>query len=320
MSPERESYWVTYLNPFRIIKHIDESINFSLDEINHATYNHSILCRMIGKISSVYRGVDVEYIVCGDGALAISRKDTSFSSNDLLVIYNDFLCKLLIGGIYVEAVDNKDITTGSLHGKNMLWPVNFGESASSNMHARVRMKLANNMETILLDGASKSSKSIDELSQLFCKGSEMLSPIKNLSTFYLIHGVTEIMHNNWSSAVSNLWIVTEQIIDYLWLNSFLKDKQRDPEIPSRIKSLQEDNRTYSTSVKQEILYQVGIISKEIYSCLYSVRKARNKLVHEGKMVSKEDAMNLYGVTDQLLQIATGQLNSEILPEALPKVY
>lgn len=313
MDRETETYWVTYLNPFRIIKHKNETIQFSLDEINHTTYDQSVLCRIIGRITSVLQGINVEYIICGDGALAISRKN-SFTSNDLLVIYNDFLCKLLIGGIYVEAIDNKDITTGSLYGKNMLWPVQFGESVSSNMHARVRMKLANQMETIFLNRASDNSKSIDDLSQTFDKGDKMLSSIKNLSTFYLISGVTEMMHRNWSSAVSNLWIVMEQIIDYLWLNSFLKDKQRDPEIPSRIKSLQHDNRTYSTSVKQEILYQVGIISKEVYYFLYSVRKARNKLVHEGKMVSEKDAMNLYGATDQLLQIATGQLNSEILPK------
>lgn len=318
MKQEIDSFWVTYLNPFRIIKHENETINFSLEEINHVTYDHSLLCRMIGTIPSVFQGVDVEYIVCGDGALAISRKNTSLTSNDLLVLYNDFLCKLLIGGVYVEAVDNKDITTGSLHGENMLWPVNFGESASSNMHARVRMKLANNMETIFLDGASTDAISIDELSQMFNKGDKMLSPIKNLSTFYLIFGITEMRHRNWSSAASNLWIVTEQIIDYLWLSLFLKDKQRDPGIPSRIKSLQQDNRTYSVSVKQEILYQIGIISKEIYSRLYSGRKARNKLVHEGKLVSEEDAMNLYSATDELLQIATGQLNTKILPQIFKK--
>lgn len=284
---------------------------------NSITYDSSILCRMIGTIVSIFQGAKVEYIICGDGAIAISRKNTSFTSNDLLLIYNDFLCKLLIGGIYVEAIDNKDIDIGNLHGKNMLWPVGFGESASSNMHARVRMKLANNMETILLDGASNTAKSIDDLSQVFRKGNEMISQIKNLSTFYLIFGVTEMMHKNWSAAVSNLWIVTEQIIDFLWLNFFLTDKQRDPEIPSRIKSLQQDNRTYSTSVKQEILYQTGIISKEIYSNLYSVRKARNKLVHEGKMVSEEDATDLYNATNKLLQIATGQLGSEILPKVFP---
>lgn len=216
---ENETYWVTYLNPFRIIKHTNESIKFSLDEINYVTYDSSILCRMIG--------------------------------------------------------------------------------------------------TILLDGASNTAKSIDDLSQVFRKGNEMISQIKNLSTFYLIFGVTEMMHKNWSAAVSNLWIVTEQIIDFLWLNFFLTDKQRDPEIPSRIKSLQQDNRTYSTSVKQEILYQTGIISKEIYSNLYSVRKARNKLVHEGKMVSEEDATDLYNATNKLLQIATGQLGSEILPKVFP---
>ena len=46
------------------------------------------------------------------------------------------------------------------------------------------MKLANNMETILLDGASNTAKSIDDLSQVFRKGNEMISQIKNLSTFH----------------------------------------------------------------------------------------------------------------------------------------
>ena len=104
---------MTYLNPFRIIKHTNESIKFSLDEINYVTYDSSILCRMIGTIVSIFQGAKVEYIICGDGAIAISRKNTSFTSNDLLLIYNDFLCKLLIGGIYVEAIDNKDIDIGN---------------------------------------------------------------------------------------------------------------------------------------------------------------------------------------------------------------
>lgn len=48
-----------------------------------------------------------------------------------------------------------------------------------------------------------------------------------------------------------------------------------------------------------------------------MRKARNKLVHEGKMVSEEDATDLYNATNKLLQIATGQLGSEILPKVFP---
>lgn len=78
---ENETYWVTYLNPFRIIKHTNESIKFSLDEINYVTYDSSILCRMIGTIVSIFQGAKVEYIICGDGAIAISRKNTSFTSN-----------------------------------------------------------------------------------------------------------------------------------------------------------------------------------------------------------------------------------------------
>lgn len=318
MDNERTSYWITYLSPIRLIKHEEENISFSLDEINSCSYDNRLLCRIVGSITSTFQNIKIDYIICGDGALAINCENTLFSSNDLLLLYNDFLCKLLIGGLYVEAVNNRDITTGSLHGKNMIWPVNFGESMCSNMHARLRMKLANNMESIFLDGACANAKNLNELSEIFNKGRNAIEPIFNLSTYYLISGVTEMMHNNWSSAVSSLWIVIEQIIDFLWLNVFLADETRNPDIPSRIKSLQQDNRTYSASVKQEILYQVGIISKEIYSSIYCVRKARNKLVHEGKMVSEEDALSLYNAVNSLLQIATKQLHIEILPKILVK--
>lgn len=316
MNLKDEIYSVTYLNPYRIIKNKDETIEYSLDEINSGKYNYSILCRIIGTIKSTYQGVEIEYVLCGDGAIAISMKNAVFTSNDLLLIYNDFLCKLMIGGIYVEAVDNKDITSGKLYREKAIWPVNFGESASSQMHARIRMYLANNIETICLIGAAEKAINIEEISSIFNKGNEIIGQIKNLSTYYLIFGVTEMMHMNWSAALSNLWIVTEQLIDYLWINFFLNNKERDPQIPSRIRSLQQDNRTYSTSVKQEILYQTEVISREIYSSLYSVRRSRNKLVHEGIMVSKEDAMELYDVTNCLLQIATFQKNTEILPKLL----
>lgn len=44
--------------------------------------------------------------------------------------------------------------------------------------------------------------------------------------FYLIFGVTEMMHKNWSAAVSNLWIVTEQIIDFTSLTLYYTVSER----------------------------------------------------------------------------------------------
>lgn len=314
MEQKGESCWVTYISPMRLVEREGEKITISLYEINNCTYDQALLCRIVGSLHLIYKNTDIKLDVCGDGALAIKCDSAAFTSNDLLLLYNDFLCKLLIGGIYVEAVNMRNLTTGSLHENNMLWPVNFGESLSSNMHARVRMKLANNMESIFLDGACSNSKSIKELASAFIVGGKTLEPISNLSTYYLISGITEMMHKSWSSSVSNLWIVIEQLTDFLWIHFFLTDSAKDPGIPARIKSLQQDNRTFCAAVKQEILYQVGIISKETYSCIYSVRKARNKLVHEGTLITEDDAVRVYNAVNSLLQISIKSAKFEELPK------
>lgn len=306
-------FWITYLYPMRLIVLQGEKVQFSLDEINNCTYNNALLCRIVGSLSNDFGGNLIRYSVCGDGALVINEKIANFTTDDLLLNFNDLLCKILLGGIYVESITSKDLVTGSLHEKNMIWPVNFGDSLSSNMHARIRMKLANNMESIMLDGASSNAKTISELEYALSTGKQMISRLNNISTFYLITGVTEFMYGNWSSAVSNLWIIVEQMTDYLWLYEFLTDTTKNPEIPTRLSSLRQDNRTYSISVKQEILFQIGIISADLYSDLYMIRKARNKLVHDGYMLGEDVATKLYNAVNTLLQIGTKQLTESILP-------
>lgn len=236
------------------------------------------------------------------------------SINDLILIYNNLLCSILLGGIYVEAIDSKDIVSGSLHNSNMIWPVNLGESLSANMHGRLRMKLSNNMESIFLMGACDNSKSVRELHDAVNHGNHLLKMVPNLSPYYLIHGISELSHRNWSSATSSLWINAEQLTDFIWLNIFLTDPQKNPAIPTRLKTMQQDHRTYSASVKQEILYQVGILPEDVYANLYTVRKVRNKLVHEGKMVAQADALQLYYVVNELFKIAIHDNSNELLPK------
>lgn len=68
--------------------------------------------------------------------------------------------------------------------------------------------------------------------------------------------------------------------------------------------MKEDNRTWSASVKQEILYQRGLLSEQIINKLYPARKARNKLVHEGKKVSESVAVGILETVKALIEQAT----------------
>lgn len=301
----KQSVLITYMYPMRMIHKEDEIISFTLDELNHCTYNHGLLCRIIGNITNEYNGKSIEYLVCGDGAFCVNDSCCNLNQNDLLLHFNDLFCKIHFGGINVEAIDSKDLTDGSFHEEKMIWPVNFGHSVNSNMHGRLRMKLANSMETIFLDGAAKDGKTINQLIAALETGNLIFSKLHNLSTYYLLTGITEYSYENWSSAVANLWIVVEQITDYLWNEKFLSNSNLQPDIPGRISSMKQDNRTFSASVKQEILYQTKLLPENTFKNIFSVRKARNKLVHEGKMIEEKEATLLYKSVHELISIASG---------------
>ena len=184
--------WVTYLYPMRLITPDTKKISFSLDEINSCTYDHSLLCRLIGTVENTFRGVPVRFIVCGDGAIAI-ESNFSLSLNDLLL---HFMCKLLLGGLNVESISSKDITTGYLHGEKALWPVNFGNSHNTHLHGCIRMKLSNSFDAIMLDSAASNSITFDELKEKLLLGCNIVERIPNLSTYHLITGISEMKYNN----------------------------------------------------------------------------------------------------------------------------
>ena len=79
-----------------------------------------------------------------------------------------------------------------------------------------------------------------------------------------------------SESLIDSWIVCEQAINHLWKNylSTIKDT-------SRIKRLN-DSRTYSASVRTEILHSIGKIPTPIYEELNKARKNRNDLAHGAK--------------------------------------
>ncbi|RAU82466.1 hypothetical protein [Pontibacter arcticus] len=296
--------WVTYLTPFTlIVPDNEEPLKVELEEINSNTYNHGKLCKIVS--SSPIDSFDFDLIICYDGALAIPKFSTFSEKEKAVDFFNNLFCKILLGGIYCEAVDRRDIVNGKLHKQSFIWPVDFGNSASTHLHSKLRMKVASNMDSIILSNPNYIT--VSEFHKTIGAGNNILSKINNLTPKFLVRGVTEITYRNWDLVLSNLWITVEQLIDFVWNNFYLIDTKYHPKDPisGRIKSLKNDSRTWSTSVKQEIMYQNGILDEGIISKLYPARQARNKLVHEGKGVSQQIALDLYTAVQLLLKKASG---------------
>ncbi|MCW3161143.1 hypothetical protein [Chryseobacterium oryctis] len=292
--------WVAFLHPYTFIIPDDEKPwEISLEQINNLTYNNGNLIRIVCKIT--IPNSELPCLVCYDGAIAIPKNKNFKLKENAIIYFSEFFTKLILADFYIEGLDQKDIVSGNLDNNWAIWPTSLGSSYISSLHSKIRMKETSNIDTILL-----SSPRILKVSELNAKlniGEQILSKIKNLSPIFLLRGFTEYQYKNWDLVLSNLWITIEQLIDSLWENKFINIEKNNPNTPisNRLKSLKEDNRTWSMSVKLELLFQKRILNEEIYSKLTDCRKVRNKLVHDGKKVEKETAEKIIDIVFYLLK-------------------
>lgn len=301
----KERVYVTYLYPIQFIVHDNEQIDFPIEEINSLSYNHTLLHRIIGTINNTFEGSAIEYIVCGDGALGV-RIDGNVSKDALPGHYNDLLCKLFLGGMKVEAITSRDITTGDIYESKSIWPVSFGESWNSHIHAELRMRVVGVTDAIILYQPENRTISIEEMNEMLNKGTLIVDTISNLSTFHLLNGITEYKHCNWQAALTYLWVIAEEITDWLWAQKIINNVTGDN--AKKRKEMLKDTRTFPISVKQEVLMQTGVLNENEYNSLFVIRQARNKLIHEGKMISEKQATLLYDTVNQLLSTISGSTN------------
>ena len=297
--------WLAYIHHYVfIIPDNEEPWEVKLEEINQVSYNHGKLIRIV---TSFDCGVDqLKGLVSYDGTFALPCAGIFKEKKNAIDYFNRLFLMLNLNGFYVEYVDHRDVLGGQLHEKWGITNWEFGNSASSVLHSKNRNRLSSSFDTIVL--SNPRHLHVSELHSLLTKGKLILSKIPNLSAKFLNIGITEIRYQNWDLVLSNLWISAEQLIDHLWHNVFLKLESKHPanEISGRKTSFKDDSRTWSAVVKQELLFQMEIISEDILTHLFNARKIRNKLVHEGKTVDKEIAIGLFHAVRDLLMIASGQ--------------
>lgn len=296
--------WVTYLHPFTIVRSDDEpDFSVPIDQINSNSYDHGKLCEVVTTLP-VDSSLPFSGLVCFDGALAIPRIKP-FETEDLaLAQFNRLLCALLLGGVLCEAVDRRDIVWGELHKRRCIWPVNPGESLNSHIHCQLRMRMASSFDSIRL--SNPNNISISTFLAAFRQGVSVLESLGGFTPTFLLRGFTALRYHNWSDALANLWICVEQLTSTLWTKRFIKDSSLHPlNVKRRLDSLANDSRTWSTSVRQEILWQIKAIDEQSFTSLFPARKARNELVHEGTSPDPKTVLSLYNTVVSLIEMVSG---------------
>lgn len=298
--PAYNPAWISFLfKPGTVVlPDKEEMFEITLEQINKNTYNGKKLSEIALRLSITNNPDALPALISYDGGIAIPIDKNHRSAEIAVDTINRILGAFLLGGIRVEAKDSQKLEFGSLEegGKNIF-------SYMPSEYARLRYNWASKTESIVLLHPQIIRES--ELRTAYCTGHQLLNTISNFSPIFLLRGQSALYHRNVSDALSNLWIVVEQLTCFFWEHRFLCTPEFHPKnISSRLKSFK-DNRTWTTSVKHELLWQTSLISEESLDVLSKARKLRNELAHKGDIPDCSITEELWIVILELLESASG---------------
>jgi len=239
-------------------------------------------------------------VVARDGGLALPPIEGLRSDQAAVEFFNRCLAALLIGGVYCEAVTPDGLDIGSIIDWRYVRSHRAGQAAPNRFHLQVRYGHAPPLEAIAL--SQPRTVTFAELTTAMATGLDVLGRVPALRGEYFLKGVTGIARRDWGSALSNLWIVSEQILSELWRRYVVTPTLTEDSSKGRKDQLN-DTRTWTASARIEMLYQTRCLKSSTVEALTTARRARNGLSHEGKHPSEPDAQSAYRAVCELLAVA-----------------
>lgn len=298
--PAYNPAWVSFLfPPYTVVVPDAEGVfGITFEQAISKFYDNEKLSEAVTSLP-LSNTKNIPALISYDGAIAIPRNADYPSAEIAIDSINRILCAILLGGTHVEAIDSRGLVCGNLEsGKNIF--VN-----NPTFHSRLRSKDASVQELFATLMHPRIVR-VSELRDAYLHGIKVLDAISNFSPIFLLRGYSALLYQNRSDALSNLWIVVEQLTWFLWENRFLSTPEFHPvNMKTRLKSLKEDNRTWPTSVKHELLWQTKFLSEDCFSALSFARQSRNKLVHDGLIPDYSVIENLWRAMFEMFESASG---------------
>lgn len=299
---------VAYLHPFRVVEGEQAAWSATLDQVNTRSWDYAALHEIVGGIEV---GLPNPYhlVVARDGALALPPLREMATDQTAVEFFNRCLAALLIGGVYCETVTTDGLDLGSIIDWRYVRTHKTGQAAPNRFHEQIRYRQASPLEAIALH--NPRTISIDELRRSMEVGLKVLALLPTLRGEYLLKGVTGIARRDWGTALTNLWIASEQLISALWSEEVVKPTLIKDSSKARRDQLA-DTRTWSAAPRIEMLFQKQALAGDVVQALTVARGARNKLAHEGTHPSERQARSAYDAVLGLLATALGGHRPPIL--------
>lgn len=305
---------LAFTNPFRLVFH-DPSDRWTatVEDINNKTYDYVKLHRLSASLDI---GLPMPFCmhIGFDGSLLLPKIEQFWPVEKAVLAFNQILGYILVGGIYFSPVDSTDIDQALLYTTGYFRPFGVASSFDAQIRMTLQGKIASPLHSILL----YQPKYIfaNDILRAYQEGKAICGKIPSLSADFLVHGVSTFVSHDWAASLSHLWISAEQVIEFLWIKNILdSDVLSVANIPGR-RDFLKDHRTWTTSARLEMLFQKGVISIDTYRLLSVARKARNDLVHSGKLPERAGSWAALEAVFQLIASIASPDNTKYFSKLL----
>jgi hypothetical protein len=272
--------------PFRLIVRDSDVWEPTLEEINWRTYDYIKLCRM-----SMFIDIGISPFSLGlgfDGTLVLPATKEFIDKEKALANFNAALGKLLLGGIYSEAVQPENIGFGELFFDGYIKPRGGGTGLVYNFYQAIKHKHVGTVDTIKL--LNPEQINVQDISEAYSKGEALFKKVNMLSPNVLLNGTSNFVKHQWAESLIFLWTSIEQIVNGIWEQEIIhKNKPKDVIVGRQ--DFLKDYRTWTTSAKIELLFQKRIIPSNVYGLINNARKYRNEFIHTGSSLTESKVMN-----------------------------
>lgn len=287
--------WGGNFAPLRLVSLDDDDWDLSLDDINAMCYDSTKLFR-----SSLNIDVGIaplSLIVLFDGTLVLPMC-SNIPKTRALLIFNRHLTDLLLGGLFVHEVYPDDVTPGSLN----FWGYHRhhcpkGRYAKLSQSLRTRRA---DLDDALCLLNPKIIPKRDYLSH-HSTGSALSKKLLEALSMVFLPACTAFASQEWERALILGWTSIELIIEVIWYQRVVSGSHVDGITKKRRKTFLSDTRTWSSSTRIELLWQIGVLTDEIYELVDKARTARNTFVHSAKACVPEEARSAIKGTLALIE-------------------
>jgi hypothetical protein len=286
--PSYDPAWITFLfEPLVLISKSKDDFVITLDEINTNLYNTRILSKFVAKLKDYDENSKLDILVTFDGSIMLPVDEIYNTPEKAINKFNEIIGALFLGGVLVKPIDLSKLHQGCIieNGGS-----NFSYIPSSNND--FRNKSASITERIKAHHPNHIQ--VEEFTEAYNFGMSIINTV-NFSPIFLALGYHYLNQGKIAESLSNLWIVIEQLTDFLYQSKI------DTSIAKVLNRALPKNINIKT--KHDVLHEIKIINEQTFQILISNRTDRNKLLHDGIIPDRENVIKLWTILLDLLEVA-----------------